>query len=392
MSGPRPVNPYIDVEIQYVDTTWHSLGGEITNLEFSRGNNNGITDEFEIGTLSLDIAGGNWSPATNANVRPGRPIRIKGLDNTSTWQTIWAGTLETPIVTFNTKSGTQTTRFTGYDAVGRADRALHATGIHAQGSLTTQLNAAKVAKSGYRAFSSFSVIDSSGYSQTFASVTATGDPTVREMINRVRNNFIDQVTPGGDNFKGAEVWAKRDDPAGFKALGYDADVTPGFNRFFDLPDPLSPDAVIYTDIQVGHTGETFKNAVTLNFAAGSTFGPYVDLTTTADWDRRDGDVDMINNTALGLAASSADYWLQRQPAPTIQARSVTFNVLDNRAQLAAERLYSLMDIRLGSILPGGSPYYRPIRETHRVTPRSWFCTYDLKNGAQRVIAAPTLVP
>lgn len=391
MTGPRPINPYVDVQIQYADSTWHSLNGEMRSLEFSRGSRPDLIDEMQVGTLSLEIVGTNWSPAINDEVRSKRGIRVRGQDHTGTWHTLWAGTLEMPVVNYS-KTGTPITRFTGYDAIGRAARSLHSTKNLVQGSLQAQLNNAVLVKTGYRAFSTPGVVDTSGVSRTFTAVATSGDPTVLEMVERVRNNFII-----GGKYPTA-VWASRSDPAGLLARGSNDrySLAPGLGP---IPEAFSdqPGATIggsinvqYTDIDVGMAAEWFKNSILFSYANGTNFGYIVDTSTTAEWDRNDIECISIGSgaayTGFTLNLDRARAFFDTAPPPyRLMARSVTVNVFDYRRLLDRDPLFRLAG---GVNLPGAAAAYGInahfiVGETHRLTPTSWFVTYDLWNAEVR---------
>lgn len=374
------VDAEIEVEIQDTSSVWHAIDGAETDLTFSRGNvPNGLTDDLTPGNIALGVAGAAWSPSGNANMRPRRPIRVRAMGVTGD-PTIWYGLTTMPTLRID-KQGRHLTRISGYDSMGAAALAKHNTGQLVQGTFATQMAAASVAKTGFRTYGT-SFTPNAAPTRTFAAVTVSGKPTVLEMLTRVRNSFI--AAP-----EKSQCWAHRQ---GFTLIGRGpASVNSTiWAEFSDDPAITGSNVIYYTDAEIGHNAELFKNGITFNWADGTTSGVYVDTSSTTDWDRNDTEMVGILSGATynGVGnATLAETYFETQDPSGVRLRSVTFNVLENSWVLLSDPVYQRVTVHYD----GADHDYWICRESHDVKPDRWFVTYDLRPIDTRAISAPTLV-
>lgn len=366
------INDLIKINVTYPDTSVVNVAGKANRLLLERGNRADLTDDLDPGTMTLDLIGTTYSPATNSNIRPRRKVAIQAKDDTDTYRTIWAGRLDVPTITYR-KKGPPITRFPALDAMGYAGIFPQAEAINQAGTDLTMLEMCQVVGGEDTATPDYLLISESPSASTYDEA------------------WLDEATPEGGskldyftkirNQVGGYIWADPTLHNGIKIRGYDI-TAPTLPMASDSATDTT--AIKYTNIDLSHSAGIFKNAINFETPDGYQSDTYVDSDTLGEWSYSEDTLPILSGEMYGYDFTAfAEYWLGQEPLPGLAVRSITFDATKRRDLFALDPLYRTIQVKHHA--SGHDATYLVTKESHDITSTTWLTTYYLKPAGTRTV-------
>lgn len=376
---------------------WQNIVGPLTQVAITRGGAlDGVVDKIDVGMLTVTGTDLSIAPELNARVRPGWPIRVLALDDTTdTWEPLFTGHISNPGTTYGYDTTTPTIVAT--DGVARLAKASrpYVFGTH-----------------------SWPCVEQVGYTASghgLAIHTDITDGVLPVPDPETSGTWVTAVDESATALRGLELARNTDlgvlyvDKA--NVIQYLADdERPGRTAVVTFTDSPTTPGIKYTAIDTAFDSANVVNSLLVNLAnnqdlqdeedrnATKTYGPFLNASSAATWGESSATIDVIaaKLEPLQLGITPAGYaaaYLGPFAEPTITAHSVTFVAFTDGTDKAITEaigleLYQAARVQLTTA--DLDETYRVLAISHTISATRWETTVGLRPLESELV--PVITP
>ena len=321
--------------------TWQNVLPKGLRVTVTRGGDvDGVSDELDAGIMVATVRDPLLTPENNDRVRPGRPVRLRGL-NGSTWESVFRG----KIIQARTRypGGEPVVTITATDAM--ADLENYQAALGKSGRFKQRVDSALL-----NVPVTYTVTDTDA-DVTQATISADESGTPLSQLKTIRDSLRGLFYVARDNV--LKCFANNSYPS------QTTTVTVSDNY-------ADTGAVYYRDIETNFDSKNLVNTLTVVKRALSepsgekTYGPYINQASVDAW----GSVSATLYINDGDPATLAAAYLAVYASPTISTESVTFEASEDVSKAIVRELYEAVRVKFATA--GVNAVYRTIAIEHDI--------------------------